>query len=98
MESFEPLKRIDEKHIVVDINDFKDMNQIISLNEKLNQNIFILNNLVTARLHYYNIILIKKDFFESIELYLFLFNKHLNESEEKIYNSMRTFPKNFTLN
>jgi hypothetical protein len=95
MDSFQnTIKQIDSEHIVVDINDYNDINEIISLNEQLNQKIFVLNDLITARLHYYDIVLIKKNYLSSIELYLFLFNKKLTGSDLSIYNSMRTFSEN----
>ena len=88
-------KIISDDIIVVDINDFSDVNEIINIKQSLNKRIFVLNKIINARLREHQLVLIKQDLFETIELYLFLFDDKLSEVDEKIYNSMRTLKLNF---
>jgi hypothetical protein len=52
--------------------------------------------MINARLLEHNIVLLKHHYFETIELYLFLFDENMNATDQRIYQSMRTLNENIT--
>ena len=89
-------KRIDEHCLVLDINDFSDIQEIIEFSKSENKRFFVLNKIINARLLEHNIVLLKHQYFETIELYQFLFDENMTSSDKSIYQSMRTLNDNIT--
>lgn len=89
-------KHIGENYLVLDINDFSDIQEIIEFSKIENKRFFVLNKIINARLLEHNIVLLKHQYYETIELYLFLFDEKMNSTDRSIYQSMRTLNDNIT--
>jgi len=90
METTKIKKRINDFYLVLDIEDFNDIQEIIDINKEEKKRIFVLNKIMNARLLEHHIVLLKHQYFATIELYLFLFEEKMNTVDRKIYESMRT--------